>query len=316
MLRTNSNNFAVELKNGMPQARAARSPPGPKTPRRMTNINSIHRQQPRPSALLSSLWMVQADAAGTHNNDNNDNISSEENGVDSFSAQTTTTNSNGEDTASTVTIDNKVSPSWKTKFVNYIKGGSDDGLTFKQRLAKMGLATMLSYGWVSNMSYSVTVSVAWYIFSKQVRTRLFYSLSFTRSLTKTFLCPLTLVYLYMYVPLDKCWCKNKKLAKNRRVSVPLHRVSGRVSWLSMLVFGSLITLSDPSEWPCRWRSVQSLTLLWMGSKVDYKYHEPQPSLLRLSLPIWLEQHFSCVLALPLPLSWPVSPSFLLKYRES
>ena len=45
-----------------------------------------------------------------------------------------------------------------------------DGLTFKQRLAKMGLAAALSYGWVSNMSYSVTVSLAWYIHSKQVRT--------------------------------------------------------------------------------------------------------------------------------------------------
>jgi hypothetical protein len=44
-----------------------------------------------------------------------------------------------------------------------------DNLTFRQRLAKMGLAAVLSYGWVSNMSYSVTVSLAWYIFSKQVR---------------------------------------------------------------------------------------------------------------------------------------------------
>jgi hypothetical protein len=45
----------------------------------------------------------------------------------------------------------------------------EDGLTFRQRLAKMGLATVLSYGWVSNMSYGVSVSTAWYIFSKQVR---------------------------------------------------------------------------------------------------------------------------------------------------
>lgn len=44
----------------------------------------------------------------------------------------------------------------------------DDGLTFRQRLAKMGLAALLSYGWVSNMSYCVTVSLAWYIFSSQV----------------------------------------------------------------------------------------------------------------------------------------------------
>jgi hypothetical protein len=46
---------------------------------------------------------------------------------------------------------------------------SEDDLTFRQRLAKMGLAAVLSYGWVSNMSYCVTVSLAWYIFSKQVR---------------------------------------------------------------------------------------------------------------------------------------------------
>jgi hypothetical protein len=49
---------------------------------------------------------------------------------------------------------------------NYFKG-PDDGLTTKQRLAKLGLSAALSYGWVSNMSYSVTVSLAWYIFCKQ-----------------------------------------------------------------------------------------------------------------------------------------------------
>lgn len=43
----------------------------------------------------------------------------------------------------------------------------DDGLTFKQKLAKLGMSVALSYGWVSNVSYSVTVSLAWYIFSKR-----------------------------------------------------------------------------------------------------------------------------------------------------
>lgn len=43
----------------------------------------------------------------------------------------------------------------------------DDGLTFRQRLAKAGLSVVLSYGWVSNVSYCVTVSLAWYIFSKR-----------------------------------------------------------------------------------------------------------------------------------------------------
>mmetsp|Transcript_112919 Transcript_112919/g.315473 ORF Transcript_112919/g.315473 Transcript_112919/m.315473 type:complete len:253 (+) Transcript_112919:106-864(+) len=44
---------------------------------------------------------------------------------------------------------------------------TDDGLTFRQRLAKAGMSVVLSYGWVSNVSYSVTVSLAWYIFSKR-----------------------------------------------------------------------------------------------------------------------------------------------------
>lgn len=44
----------------------------------------------------------------------------------------------------------------------------DDGLTGKERLAKMGLSALLSYGFVSNMSYSVAVSLAWYGFSKTV----------------------------------------------------------------------------------------------------------------------------------------------------
>ena len=52
------------------------------------------------------------------------------------------------------------------RFKSYFASPSD-GLTFRQRLAKLGLNAVLSYGWVSNMSYSVTVSLAWYIFSRQ-----------------------------------------------------------------------------------------------------------------------------------------------------
>ena len=52
------------------------------------------------------------------------------------------------------------------------KQQEDDDLTFKQRLAKMGLATLLSYGFVSNMSYCVSVTLAWFGFSKKVRLQL------------------------------------------------------------------------------------------------------------------------------------------------
>jgi hypothetical protein len=45
---------------------------------------------------------------------------------------------------------------------------NEDG-NFRQQLVKMGLAAGLSYGFVSNMSYCVTVSIAWYIAGKRVR---------------------------------------------------------------------------------------------------------------------------------------------------
>lgn len=43
----------------------------------------------------------------------------------------------------------------------------EDGLTTKERLAKMGLSALLSYGFVSNMSYAVMLSLSWYGFAKK-----------------------------------------------------------------------------------------------------------------------------------------------------
>mmetsp|Transcript_11639 Transcript_11639/g.24832 ORF Transcript_11639/g.24832 Transcript_11639/m.24832 type:complete len:284 (+) Transcript_11639:169-1020(+) len=54
------------------------------------------------------------------------------------------------------------------KIKSFFKGkNEDDGLTTKERLAKMGLSALLSYGWVSNMSYAVALSLSWYGFSKK-----------------------------------------------------------------------------------------------------------------------------------------------------
>lgn len=47
------------------------------------------------------------------------------------------------------------------------KSKYDDGLTTKEKLAKMGLSALLSYGWVSNMSYAITLSLSWYTHSKK-----------------------------------------------------------------------------------------------------------------------------------------------------
>ena len=58
---------------------------------------------------------------------------------------------------------------WK-RITSYFRGGEkDDGLTFKERLAKMGLATVLSYGWISNTNAMILVAAAWYVFSVKVR---------------------------------------------------------------------------------------------------------------------------------------------------
>merc|ERR1712232_893598 len=52
------------------------------------------------------------------------------------------------------------------KFKSMFKKTDDDEMSFKEKLAKAGMSVLLSYGWVSNMSYSVTVSLAWFGFSK------------------------------------------------------------------------------------------------------------------------------------------------------
>jgi hypothetical protein len=58
-------------------------------------------------------------------------------------------------------------PAWKRIVFAYKYNKKDDGLTFRQRLGKAGLSVVLSYGFVSNMSYCVSVSAAWYIFCKR-----------------------------------------------------------------------------------------------------------------------------------------------------
>jgi hypothetical protein len=94
------------------------------------------------------------------------------------SADAASTPESSDDSETTMEDGNDIAPSEDSKtskksLMTSIKQyfqGPQDGLTMKQRLAKMGLAAALSYGWVSNMSGSVCVSIAWYIFSKRVRT--------------------------------------------------------------------------------------------------------------------------------------------------
>jgi hypothetical protein len=59
----------------------------------------------------------------------------------------------------------------------FFKKKEDDGLTFKQRLAKMGFATVLSYGMISNLSYGILIALSWYGFSVKVSSRRLFSSS-------------------------------------------------------------------------------------------------------------------------------------------
>jgi len=54
-----------------------------------------------------------------------------------------------------------------SRIKNFFTPKSADGLTTKQRLAKMGFSCLLSYGFVSNMSAMLFLSLAWFSFSKK-----------------------------------------------------------------------------------------------------------------------------------------------------
>jgi hypothetical protein len=54
-----------------------------------------------------------------------------------------------------------------SRFLNAFKPKGEK-MSTKELLAKMGLSTLLSYGFVSNMGYCVTVSAAWFTFTKKV----------------------------------------------------------------------------------------------------------------------------------------------------
>ena len=60
--------------------------------------------------------------------------------------------------------------SFLNKVKNYVQPKEWEGLSTKERLAKMGLAALLSYGFVTNMGYVVTISLSWYIHAAKVRT--------------------------------------------------------------------------------------------------------------------------------------------------
>lgn len=82
-----------------------------------------------------------------------------------------------EETAADGSASKKQKTGLRKRLASYFKSSeSDDGLTFRQRLAKMGLATVLSYGWISNTNAMILVASAWYVFCAKVRSYRGYSI--------------------------------------------------------------------------------------------------------------------------------------------
>jgi hypothetical protein len=69
---------------------------------------------------------------------------------------------------STLDTDDDDKPTFRERLKKLWWKNDDSDLTTRQRLAKMGLAAVLSYGWVSNVSYAICISIAWYGFSSKV----------------------------------------------------------------------------------------------------------------------------------------------------
>lgn len=114
--------------------------------------NTVVEQSKRPTVLY-------ADASSGESSEGETEVSNEE----EESVPDDTMSSESEEIST---------PPTNVGFIQNVKNSfrrdkEDDGLTFRQRMAKMGLSVVLSYGWVSNMSYCISLSIAWFIFSKQ-----------------------------------------------------------------------------------------------------------------------------------------------------
>lgn len=121
----------------------------------------------------------------------------------------------------------------------YFRGNKqDDGLTFRQRMAKMGLSVVLSYGWVSNMSYCISVSIAWYIFNQQVR----HQHSEQKGMPQ---------YCHWYLNLEFILSLYQIL---RRACLLWQRVNGSASWLCTGDSMCSTISFDRFDWPRPWLS--------------------------------------------------------------
>ena len=126
----------------------------------------VQQQQQKQKPPLFSLRMSVVDGNdrdGENGEEDTDGNDSSDDGSESVVVEEVITS----DGVAVKTVDINV-PAWKRTLLFWkYKNIDEDGLTFSQKLRKAGLSVVLSYGFVSNMSYCVSVSVAWYIFCKR-----------------------------------------------------------------------------------------------------------------------------------------------------
>ena len=102
-----------------------------------------------------------------HNKECGDNVGPLIVTVDTKTTEDATTQEEGNEVEAVAATTSTSSPLNKLKSIFQNNKNDKDGLTTKEKLAKMGLSALLSYGWVSNMSYAITLTVSWYTHSKK-----------------------------------------------------------------------------------------------------------------------------------------------------
>lgn len=160
-----SNGFSVTHLYVRPQLRAIKS-----------QARALKTRRARPTNLRGALFAT-SDEFSSSDDAAEDDTSSDQDVTEEEEEEEATTDADEKQATDSASDEKQVTDSasddepttWRGRMKKLWWKNDDANLTTRQRLAKMGLAAVLSYGWVSNVSYAVCISFAWYGFSKKVR---------------------------------------------------------------------------------------------------------------------------------------------------
>lgn len=100
-----------------------------------------------------------------HDDDDNNNKESVVGKTESLVENDTSSSATSTTTNTTITT---AKLTLRQRWARAFPKRKDDDLPMKQKLAKMGLACVLSYGFVSNLNAVITTAIAWFVFAKRV----------------------------------------------------------------------------------------------------------------------------------------------------